>query len=112
MKEPYYDFVNHMLRDYFLHEDEMAGKVSIEQAQPVSTMNEATEKNRAACEQVLRRTRPRDVDILREVYSGSKESELATAVRFCAEKRSMSQLDVWKVVRSISRDVARERGLI
>ena len=96
---PYYEYVNHMLRAYFARDED-------------SAQSEVEKTNRAACDRILRRTADKDREILMQVFARSDRSELGAAVRICAEQNKIAPRDVWRIIRTVSKEIARERGLI
>ena len=98
--QPYHEYVNHMLKCYF------------RDFAPEQTNSQTVAINRAVCDKILRGLGQGEVEILRGVYSGQGEFDIKRAVRDFARDKPVSERDVWRLIRTVSRKIARERGLI
>lgn len=95
----YDDYVGHMLRVYFaeIAPDRMEG---------------AAKQNCAVCQAVLQQLPEKDRVILREVFQKSRRTPLNETVKNCAGRRGLHELEVWQIVRNVTKEIARERGLL
>ena len=98
MKLPYLDYVAHMLREYFSQENVILTPVAV--------------KNRACVDRILDGKSDYWRRILRETFSQQEDIPLSGAVRICADNIGTKEAQVWSVLRVVSKDIARERGLI
>lgn len=106
---PYREYVNAMIRDYFARSE----PDKIEDFAPDEHGKPSVGQVNAACVcSVLERINQQDADILRTVFSDCDGPFLGAAVRTCADRMSISERYVWHVVRTVTRQVARKRGLI
>lgn len=97
---PYYEYVNHMLRCYF-------AEIAPEQ------MTEAGKINCAVCNKILREIGQDKADILRGIYAEPADNVSLTAIiRDFARNNSQNERDIWRIVREVSKKIARERGLV
>lgn len=97
---PYYEYVNHMLRCYF-------AKIAPDQ------MTEAGKINCAVCDKILREISQDKVEILRGIYVAPADNASLTAViRDFARNNNHNERDIWRIVREVSKKIARERGLV
>lgn len=96
----YYDeYVGHMLRTYYA---EIAP----------AKLSEIALRNCAVVDGILSGKSDQENIILREVFAKPKRTPLHETVRKCAVNHQMTELDVWRMVRAVSREIALERGLI
>ena len=97
--QPYHEYVNHMLRVYFARE--RLGDVS-----------QIEQQNVEIVEKVLRGRSEEDKENLREIYTGEEAWKMAKSVRKCANNNLRVEKELWNMIRAVSKDIARERGLI
>ena len=96
----YSEYVNHMFKSFYAH-------IAPDEITPVS------QTNRAVCSRVIAEVSDQQQDILRRVYSGlGKNVSMTEAVKNCAEQVGWNYGDVWRIVKTVSKRIARERGLI
>ena len=96
----YYDeYVGHMLRTFFAQI-------------PSDQLSTVGQSNCAVCDRIMQRHSDWERNILREVYVKSKKVHLDQTVRNCAINHSLTELDVWRMIRAVSKEIALERGLI
>ena len=95
--QPYHEYVNHMLRQFFSDS---------------APSDQVGQFNRAVCQKILHGRSEKDVSILRRVFTDSDKQSIRQAGKICAEQDGIPEVRVWKLVRDTSREIARERGLI
>lgn len=95
--QPYHEYVNFMLRQFFSDS---------------APADDLCSKNCAVCQTVLQNRPGAELDILRDVFSGSDKQSIRNAVNDAASKYSKPDVYVWRLVRDVSREIARVRGLI
>ena len=119
--QPYHEYVNFMIRQYFAHEQDFARNQQSPEDFARTVLAKAQEIARSRAEQInlnctalVVSTLPDStVRILREVFSTDRsDSSIAQAVRNCAEQLQISDRDAWHAVRSASKIIAQARGLI
>ena len=94
----YHDYVNHMLRQYFARDQ------SFPPGSVAST-------NCAVCQSIVSSLPADQTEILRDVFS-APDQPIAPLVEKCAEQHKMREVIVWKTIRAVSKQIARQRGLI
>ena len=97
---PYYvGYVNNMLRYYFSHDRD---------AVPDGTYR----TNWDVCDKVLHRLRDNERELIRAVYQSVLNGDgFSEAVQRGAVSVRMQQFRAWKVIRFVTKLIARERGL-
>ncbi len=95
----YDEYVGHMLRTFY-------AEIAPEE------LTEAAKINCAACQKIVSGKTEQEQDILREVFSKSKKTPVSENVRKSAVSHGVPELDIWKLARLVTKEIARERGLI
>lgn len=95
----YGEYVNHMIKSFY-------AQVAPDEVTPVS------QRNREICNSVIGELPRQDEKILRWVYSELGKGSMTDAVRNCAEQLEISPGEIWHVVKVVSKQIARKRGLI
>ena len=95
----YGEYVNHMIKSFY-------AQIAPDEVTPVS------QQNRKICASVINELPCQDERILRLVYSDLGKGSMTDAVRNCAELVGVSPGEIWHVVKVVSKQIARKRGLI
>jgi len=97
----YAEYVNHMLR-FFCRYPKIA---------PDDIMTDADRKNWHVCKTVFDNIESQNADIIRELYV-SRDVNFNNAGAQLAVKYGMPEKHIWRLVRTVREQIARERGLI
>lgn len=98
MSKPYYsDYVTHMLRHYAKYDKNYSD-------------NEISKQNWNVCHSVLKTLPTKDRSILMDVYWES--DTLADSIYQVSRQNSISQNNIWTLVRDVEAKIAKVRGLI
>lgn len=118
--KPYHDYTNYILRQFFAHETVFARDdiLSVEDytkfvltASEQIAHSQAEKANYTVAALTVKGLPEQQVGILRDVYADS-DASIARNVQNCAKKAGMNEKAVWDIVRTVSQEIARMRGLI
>lgn len=98
-KKHYSDYVNHMLKLYF--------NCSLEK------VNIPLERNNwMIVNEVFKNFSVAEVKILESIYSGMREYNIAEKIKQLSDERKIKEAKIWKLLNAVSKEIAKERGLI
>ena len=97
--QPYQVYVNYMLSVYFAPDSDQKELSAVEM------------ENCAVCDRTLRKMSDEDRTVIKAVFSREKAG-VAHGVEDYAEKTGTALKDVWRAIRTVSKEIAREKKLI
>lgn len=97
MKLFYTEYVNHCIRTFLRYEYK-------------DLKTDIDRKNWNCVDQVLKRYSDTDFDIILEVFR--EGYDIKNIVQTAADSRHMSNAMIWKVIHSVEKEIAKERGLL
>ncbi len=103
MKPYYSEFVRHCLRYYIKTMDEGHG------GHP-AFRSEADKSNWSACYHVLKDYSENSMDIISEIYRPG--DTIADKIYLLAKTKQVSPDNIWNLINTIERKIAKKRGLI
>lgn len=109
---PYKEYTNYMIRLYFAQKGPSEREQDVLKGEVGNRTRDVLQANLECVRGIVEELAVRDREILRRVFSQSEHVAIAQAVRNCAVDMCISDRLVWHVVRSVSREIARRRGLI